>query len=397
MHSAIIVPCDSNISPLLAIRMLLPDQSQVLRLADYHIDCLLWYHGSFHASTFRSQLSEFYEKHDGLVDSPGVNLQWVALLFSVLVGTMSSAPMQKLSELGYRPDEQNVLSREWIRAVITCLNIADYTGHHSMFSVQAIATLTMSAHLLGYSNQQSVLLASANRIAQCLGLHRLTSTHSRSTVEQETGRRVWSQLCQQDWFSIPFSECYSINRLCTTSPQPRNCDDETMDPLHESQPTITSYGRWLYSIASLMPQLQDDMMWSNTPFTAYEQVKKYDKQMRTLASSQRPQFLGSGPIDASWPAYVPWARKAAAISSSHKIIMIHRKFLVSSFTNPFFKFTRATCIAASKTILKVHREVVNDEGPILWIHHAFTVAACVSVSRYIWGDGLLIKSRLPSA
>lgn len=126
-----------------------------------------------------------------------------------------------------------------------------------------------------------------------------------------------------------------------------------------------------------MPQLQDAVMASNTLYTKYEQDLKYDKQMRALATVHRPRFLSNTPIDPTWPLYVPWARQALAISSAHKNCMIHRSFLDLSFTNTAFSFTRRTCIAAAKTILKEQKHAARESGPILWIYHAFSVAACI--------------------
>jgi hypothetical protein len=60
--------------------------------------------------------------------------------------------------------------------------------------------------------------------------------------------------------------------------------------------------------------------------------------------------------------------------------MIHRKFLSMSFDNPAFAFTRRTCIAASKTILKEFRQALSSNGPVLWIYHAFSVAAAITLS-----------------
>jgi hypothetical protein len=60
--------------------------------------------------------------------------------------------------------------------------------------------------------------------------------------------------------------------------------------------------------------------------------------------------------------------------------MIHRKFLGLSFTNSAFAFTRRTCIAASKTILKEARAAYDDNGPVLWIDQAFVVAASIILS-----------------
>lgn len=115
----------------------------------------------------------------------------------------------------------------------------------------------------------------------------------------------------------------------------------------------------------------------NTPFTRYEQVMKWDRQLRSLATTGRPSYLSSVPLDPNWPVFIPWARRSLAISSSHKIIMIHRSFLSESFTNPAFAFTRRTCLAASKTIIKEYIRVMEEDGPVLWIHQAFSVAASV--------------------
>lgn len=364
-------------SPLAVLQLLLPNRRQVWQLVDYHDECLLWYHGSYFSPTFRRQLHDFYGRFRGSIEHTGVNLQWVALLFSVLAGSITCAPIHRAQAWGFREPERETLSRRWVRAVITCLNKAEYAANQSILSVQAIATLTISAHLLGFSNMQSIHLAAAVRIAQSLGLHRLTEDSPGNAVERETGKRVWSQLCSQDWFSLPFSETYLVNPIYSHSEPPINCNDYDLLPLPDSVPTSTSYCRFLNGVASIMPRLQDGLMSCNTAYTKYEQVLFWDKRLRSLATGERPPFLTHIPLDSSWPLYVPWARRSLAISSSHKIIMIHRSFLSESFTNPAFGFTRRTCLAASKTIIKEYKFVVEEDGPILWIHQAFSVAASI--------------------
>ncbi|KXT00895.1 hypothetical protein AC579_9279 [Pseudocercospora musae] len=368
---------EEDISPEI-LQLLLPDQQLVMSLVDYHLEFLLWYHGSFHGPSFRRQLSEFFEHHRGQIQQPDVDMQWVAVLFAVLCGSICCGSKSALSCWGFHETEQELLSRKWHHAVVTCLNQARYMARPSIRSCEAIATLTICAHMLGCSNQQAVLLASAVRIAQSLGLHRLDDT-SPKTVDRETGRRVWTQLCSQDWFSIPFSECYLVNPIYSRTLQAVNCDDVTLELLPEDVPTVTSYCTYLHRIAALMPQLQDAITISNTSYTKYEQVMKFDKKMRTLASEERPGFLCNVPLAPFWPKWVTWARSAAAISSAHKIIMIHRSFLTMSFTNPAFAFTRRTCIAASKTILKEMPRLATDDTPVLWISHAFVVAAGITL------------------
>ncbi|EME80015.1 uncharacterized protein MYCFIDRAFT_96675, partial [Pseudocercospora fijiensis CIRAD86] len=368
---------EEDVSPEI-LQLLLPDQHLVMSLADYHLESLLWYHDSFRGPSFRRQLNDFFGQHRGQIQHPDVDLQWVAVLFAVLCGSICCGSRSALSRWGFHEHEQELLSKKWHRAVVTCLNRAHYMARPSIRSCEAIATLTICAHILGYSNQQAVLLASAVRIAQSLGLHRPDDT-SPKTVDRETGRRDWTQLCSQDWFSIPFSECYLVNPIYLRTLEAVNCNDITLELLPDDVPTATSYCRCLHRIAALMPPLQDAITISNTSYTKYEQVMKFDKKMRTFASEQRPEFLCNVPLAPSWPKWVVWARSAAAISSAHKIIMIHRSFLTMSFTNSAFTFTRRTCIAASKTILKEMPRLAADDTPVLWIFHAFVVAAGITL------------------
>lgn len=200
-----------------------------------------------------------------------------------------------------------------------------------------------------FSNSQSVLLASAVRVAHSLGLHRLARSRKSAnepdgdnlleSVQKEVGRRVWQQLATQDWFSVPFSETYcrfnnskseernhtdddtGVNPLHFTTKPPSHCDEETMEPLPLSIPTITSYGNFLYRVAALMPALQDRTSQA-LPTAKYDQVLHFDRLMRDLVTTQLPSCLNSQtPIDPSWPPFVTLARRCLTITSAHKIIV----------------------------------------------------------------------------
>ncbi|KAH7021201.1 uncharacterized protein B0I36DRAFT_29947 [Microdochium trichocladiopsis] len=362
-----------------SLQMLLPSQRQVWQLVDYSDNNLLWFHGSYMPRQFRTELREFYAKAGGTITDRRIDLQWVSLLFSILTGSLLCAPRSQTGAWGFRANEQAFLSQKWSSAVMTLLHKAAYTANHSIYSVQAITTMTMSAHLLGQSNMQSIHLAAAVRIAQALGLHQLTSERKGvDPATTELGRRVWQQLCSQDWFNIPFSETYLINPLYSKSDPPVNCfDDGKFTPLPESVATPESYTRFLAKIAALMPHLLDDMTSCNTTYSRYHRVLAWDKQLRAMAS-ERPPMLSNQPIEQGWPSYTEWARRSLAISSSHKIIMVHRSFLSESFRNPHFEFTRRTCIAASKTIIKEFKIALDDAGmPTFWTYQAFAVAACI--------------------
>jgi hypothetical protein len=359
------------------LQLLLPGRRQLWELVRYHEECLLWYHCSYFPPSFKKQMEVFFDRFQGVVES-GVNLQWLGLLFAVITGSITCAPDHVAQAWGFRAAERETLSRRWCRAVYTCLNAADYAAKQSILSVQALSTMTISVHILGYSNMHSVHLAAAIRIAQGLGLHRLSDESPGTVVDKESGRRLWNQLCCQDWFSIPFSDTYLIHPLYSQSLPPLNSHDDDMKPLPEAVPTSTTYCRILGRIAAIMPQLQDDLVACNTPFTKYEQIVKWDKRMRALSTHERPFFLTPNiPIDPSWPPYIAWARRSLAVTSAHKIIMIHRSFLSESFTNQAFSFTRRTCLAASKTIIKEVKIATSENEPNFWVYQAFTVAASI--------------------
>jgi hypothetical protein len=156
---------------------------------------------------------------------------------------------------GFRRDEHGFRAKQWYQAAIECMNTAQYQENHNLFSVQTISTLTPCAHILGFSNTQSILIAAAIRIAQSLGLHRLrgekreyklpsSDQEKKAFIQLETGRRVWQQLLTQDWFSVPFSETYSVNPQHTTSKQPLHFDEKTFQPLPLSAPSTISYGNF---------------------------------------------------------------------------------------------------------------------------------------------------------
>ncbi|CAN9343005.1 unnamed protein product [Alternaria alternata] len=321
------IPCEaSRDAQLDVLELLLPDKTHIIQLVEYHNTSILWYHGSYSSAMFGSDLDLFMGEYEGNVRHEDLNLQWLGLLFAIMTGSITCAPSSIYRSWGFSSEERMVLSQRWYEATVTCLEVAGYIETHTIYSVQAIATLTIAAHILGKSNSQSILLASAGRIAQSLGLHRLGpenaagATSKEQLRQREAGRRVFNQLCTQDWFQIPFSESYSLNPRFFKTSKPLNCNDEDMVPLPLSTPTQASYCNYRYDIAALMPQLLDAMTGCNTLFTKYEQVLRYDEKMRKLATA-----------------------------------------------------------SASKTILKEALSG-NDQGPTLWIEQAFSVAAGIILS-----------------
>ena len=381
------------------LQILLPRREQVFRLVEYHISHVLWYHACFHGETLRRELHSHYLSTGGLLIS-NTDLRWSALLFSIMAGSMACAREHEASLWGFSKAERHQLTRQWYKASVNCLNLSDYMWRHHLWSVQTICVLTISGHILGFSNTQSTLHGAALKIAQGLGLQRLgpesddivlndgtlTPAKREKIVRREVGRRVWSQVCNQDWFSIPFSEMYTIQRSHFSTSPPQHIDDRTLLPVPAHEPSSTSFARSINNIAWILPQAHDALTSASTLYTKYEQVLHHDAKMKALERNGVPPFLSmTEMIRPEWPEWIPWARRSLTICFAHKTIMVHRSFLGKSLTDPTFEHTRKTCMEASKTILKEVRQALDvGEGPMLWIDQAFMVAAGITLSLDIF-------------
>lgn len=390
---------NTNAQQVSFLQLLLPRREQIFHLVDYHINTVLWYHACFHGFSFRGELQSHCNGPTGL-QVANTDLRWSALLFSIMAGSMACAHDHLTSSWGFQKAEKYKLTRQWYKAALSCLNLADYMWRHHLYSVQAVCVLTMSGHILGFSNTQSTLQGAALKIAQGLGLQRLAHEPDESIlndqdltpakrdkiVKREVGRRVWSQICNQDWFSIPFSEMYSIQRTHFSTIRPQHIDDRTLLPMPAHEPSSTSFARSINDIASIMPQAHDASVTASTLYTKYEQVLHYDAKMKSLSTDGTPSYFSMiEPISPEWPDWVPWARRSLRLCFAHKTIMIHRSFLGKSLTDPTFEHTRKTCMEAAKTILKEARQALDhSEGPMLWIDQAFMVAAGITLSLDIF-------------
>ena len=362
------------------LQTLIPTSLQMSRLVEYHEQCLLWYHGCVHGPTFRTELNTALQGSDGL-QLKRLDLRWSALLFSIMAASLTCTSDSVAHSWGFTKVQKRYLSKQWYEASVACLHLGDYTSKLNVYSIQAIQVLSISAHIIGFSNKQFVIFGVALRIAQNLGLQRLAqdpdldefpadsagmlSSRKDVLIRREVGRRIWAQMCTQDWFSIPSSDMYYINKRHFTTSRPRRIDDENMVPAGDQVPVATDSGNLMYDFASLMADFHDSITALSDPAAKYDQVLKYDSRMRALRET--PYLASTEKSDISEPQWVRWAKGVASIVQAHKIIMIHRSFLGKSFTDPRYAYTRWASIAASKTILRNAEIAIADvERPVFW-------------------------------
>ncbi|KAL8714643.1 MAG: hypothetical protein Q9220_001592 [cf. Caloplaca sp. 1 TL-2023] len=368
------------------LQTLLPTTAQIRQLVEYHEVYLLWYHGCVHGPSFRRELQEALQVLDG-IQLRSLDLRWAALLFAIMTASLTCANDSVVRSWGFGKAYRRNLCVQWYEASLSCLHLGDYTAKSAVFSIQAIQVLSMSAHTTGFSNRQYIIFGAAVKIAQNLGLQRLaynpkldeitnitlSPSQKEQVLQREVGRRIWTQMCIQDWFSIPSSDMYSINRQHFTACRPRRIDDESLRPADDRVPLGIDLGNLLYEIALLMAQFHDSIIALPDLGAEYDQVLMYDSKMRALNMDITSRSSNA-------PMWARWAKSVATIVQAHKIIMIHRSFLGKSFTDPKYTYTRWASVAASKTIVREAETAATDvKRPALWHDQAHMVGACITL------------------
>ena len=364
------------------LQTLVPTKSRITRLVEYHEHFLLWYHGCVHGPTFRMDLKKALQGSDGL-QLKSLDFRWSALLFAIMTASLTCSSDSVARSWGFAKAQKHGLSKRWYEASVACLRLGDYSTKFSLHSIQAIQVLSVSAHAIGFSDDQFVLCRTAFRIAQNLGLQRLAQepeldnfpTISAGTplsreylfIRREVGRRIWARVCTQDWFSTPSSDMYTINRQHFTTTRPRRIDDENMKLAGDRFAVATDSISLLYDLASLMADFHDSITAISDPAAKYDQVLRYDSKMRVLGTQSMCHLFSTEITEASGSQWVRWAKGVASIVQAHKIIMIHRSFLGKSFTDPRYTYTRWASVMASKTIIReVEIAAADVERPAFW-------------------------------
>lgn len=130
---------------------------------------------------------------------------------------------------------------------IQSLHEANFMAVHTLTSIQTICVLVQVAYNLDQSDLISVLLSSAIRIAQSLGLHRLGADHATTQhvpdgltevqylIDREVKKRTWWFLVRQDWLQIPFQNTFVIHANQFNTPMPLNCHENESEMIHNGK------------------------------------------------------------------------------------------------------------------------------------------------------------------
>jgi hypothetical protein len=255
----------------------------------------------------------------------------------------------------------------------------------------------LCAHDFDGSNSLTVLLASAVRIAQSLGIHRLgpdpgSDSNLEDVLQREIRKSVWMFLATQDWFLIPFSNAYSILPGHFTTPLPSSCNSmagfgghiEPFESLPDDRPTDMSFLLALFRVAEVYRTFFDRTMETKGSTESasdlrilYEHVLKADADMRAIAKTT--VLLSSGTYDADQFPWLERQRRHFGISLAHKRLTIHHGFFLKSLVDPWYNYTKTACISCARTILSTFNSAptAEDLSQNLWTITAHVLGASI--------------------
>ncbi|KAJ0272023.1 hypothetical protein CBS470a_012877 [Colletotrichum nupharicola] len=333
---------------------LLPERNTAEVLITFHLEHIAWHHNSLHCPTFLRQCTTFWDT--GAYDQP----TWLALYSSVLSASLLSWQNSWKHRDAFPLTLPGCSPLELFNFMVDTLYQAHFLQNVSLYSVQAIVISTEVAHNLGLSQLNATLFSAAIRMAECLGIYKITDGSSLDlqtpeeiwddTLQREVGRRVWLQMVIQDHFAIPFTDSYGINPSQYSTSLPRNANDVDLVDASETTLTVSTYTRVLGGIAQLMPELADGMgpLRAQKPaMEQYSHVLRMDQKMREQVQSI-PRFL---------------LQKDEVLEGEYS-----------------YAHTRRTCVAAVVTILREHKSIVESGEVSLWTHVAFSITAAIILS-----------------
>ncbi|KAL7416684.1 hypothetical protein BDY24DRAFT_201110 [Mrakia frigida] len=375
---------------------MIPNEEAGRKLIDYDMEMVSWLHCAYHVPTFRSECDLFWA--EGATGEVEVNKSWLAMLFGVLMSALHHMPLSDAEKIFPGESIQGLLNK-YFEACITSLNEANWMGSHSLYSVQAIAIIVSPANHLGKSDLYFTMLATAIRIAQALNINHLSSDSypaqpgqvsppmdHRALITREVCKRTWWQLVIQDFFHLPFNRSCAISLRQFDSAVPLHCtedslfDPSTLQPLSTEVPTIDSHTIQLLKLAVQVHKLFDGLHASKS--IPYSLILQMDAEAQVILK-EAPSWMQTdvdgnpGPLPKNAPRWLEWQRMAYLVSSSHKVIILHRPFLGRAFRDPRYQQSRDTCCKFARRILRYLKGCTLEEFRKTWTVLAHAVAASI--------------------
>ncbi|CAH0034068.1 unnamed protein product [Clonostachys rhizophaga] len=333
-----------------------------------HQSYLSWMHCAVHMPIFRHDFEENLARRE-------CNRSWLALYYAILSQTLYHIDDQHLSSLpqpvNASPDASFVLFNKSIEVLFR----ANFMDDHSIYSVQAICLLIQVAHHFDKSDLICILISTAIRIAQCLGLHRLgpdraisegstASINEPANTDRELKKGIWWFLVCHDWFQIPFQNTCQIHPSQFSTPMPTSQPIATQQLASDCTPkmdeayTSTSWTNYLNHFSVLIWKHHDRMFKAGHPGNCpesipklYEEVIRADEEIKASYVSLPPSLREvdtSQNVTTADGLPIGLMPGLVLVCTAHKVLGVHRHFQLSGFRDRRYAFSQFSCVSIAE-------------------------------------------------
>ncbi|GAA5837244.1 hypothetical protein JCM11251_004944 [Rhodosporidiobolus azoricus] len=280
----------------------------------------------------------------------------------------------------------------WHDAALRALQIGEWGGTPRIRTVQAVILMTQYIQIASSSGQQGRILgwvASAIRVAQRMGLHRLGQDREKmppddpalppgkNAVKRETALRLWWMLvCVDSWLSdSPSLRCYLLHpsQYNTALPLNLNFLDLSRSDWHTPVPqpltvyTDASFELAQIKIAEQVRRTLDTLVNSGDGFS-YPAVLEQDKLFRAVLENVPDVFSSEEvvPIDSPRIAY---QRACLHEDVFSRIVRLNRPLLGRGYSprSPY-QYSTEQCIEAAKAVILSNHQLLQIETSRWWMY-----------------------------
>ncbi|GAA6038341.1 hypothetical protein JCM8097_003955 [Rhodosporidiobolus ruineniae] len=332
---------------------------------------------------------------------------WVACFCMLLAlsldgfWTRPSSPMRDLSIFGGMPESDlRELPSVWHDAALRALQLGEWGGTPRVRTIQCVILMQQYIQLSSSSGQTGRILswvASAIRVAQRLGLHRLGSNPQTmppddpalppgsNSVKRETAVRLWRHLVNIDsWLSdSPSLRCYLLHPSQYNTGLPLNLnfsdlsrtDWRTPAPQPLTVYTDTSFELVQSKITEQIRRALDTLVLSDAPFS-YPAVLEQHQALRSVFENV-PEVFSENPVQIDSPR-IAYQRACLHEDIHSRIVRLHRPLLARGYapSSPFRTSTTA-CIDAAKALILGNLELLPIETSRWWMYSSTLASSFV--------------------
>jgi len=324
-----------------------------------------------HIPTFLNEYEHFWGHREQ------TSILWIGLLFAIMClavlhqqsGFEPSNPVQN-TQAGA---DSGRLAQLYRRKTAQCLVLGNYTKP----SRYAVETLLLYMHVEYFRSKDAqtglwILLGITIRLALRMGYHRDGSDfHQISPFHAEMRRRIWCVLFMMDaGAAAQFGLPRMVQMPQSNTLQPRNLLDEDiqedMFELPSARPesvhTPVQYFVAKNRIISVFGKISDLKSWTEPP--DYSHVLKLDTSLQSVYDGI-PGSLVMRPMTKTImdsPMMIMQRFYVAMIFFKAKCIL-HRTYLISSWTNQRYMYSRTACVEAALQIVQI-QQILDQETQV---------------------------------